>query len=95
MLSMRTHLENGAVWESTRSNLAALLHAARQAIQVIGHARAQLDDQGLVNADPRNIAVPDGFVNMIPTDIRGITFARTPQQVLCPPSPKAQAPADV
>ena len=46
--------------------------------------RAQLDDQGLVNADPRNIAVPDGFVNMIPTDIRGITFARTPQQVRSP-----------
>ena len=45
---------------------------------------AQLDDQGLVNADPRNIAVPDGFVNMIPTDIRGITFSRTPQQVHFP-----------
>lgn len=46
--------------------------------------RAQLDDQGLVNADPRNIAVPDGFVNLFPTDIRGITFARTPQQVRSP-----------
>lgn len=41
----------------------------------------QLDDQGLVQADPRNIAVPDGFVNMIPTDIRGLTFSRTPQMV--------------
>ncbi|KAK9825652.1 hypothetical protein WJX81_005526 [Elliptochloris bilobata] len=39
----------------------------------------QLDDQGLVNADSRNIAVPDGFVNMIPTNIRGLTFSRTPQ----------------
>ena len=42
---------------------------------------AQLDDQGLVQTDPRNIAVPDGFVNMIPTDIRGLTFSRTPQMV--------------
>ncbi len=43
--------------------------------------RAQLDDQGLVQADPRNIAVPDQFPNMIPTDIRGLTFSRTPQMV--------------
>ena len=41
----------------------------------------QSDDQGLVNTDPRTIAVPDGFVNMIPTDVRGLTFSRTPQQV--------------
>ena len=34
-----------------------------------------------MQTDPRNIAVPDGFVNMIPTDIRGLTFARTPQMV--------------
>ena len=47
--------------------------------------RAQLDDQGLVQTDPRNIAVPDGFVNNIPTDIRGLTFSRTPQMVRsCP-----------
>ena len=43
--------------------------------------RAQLDDQGLVQADPRNIAVPDQFPNMVPTDIRGLTFSRTPQMV--------------
>ena len=34
-----------------------------------------------MQADPRNIAVQDQFVNMIPTDIRGLTFARTPLQV--------------
>jgi len=43
--------------------------------------RTQLDDQGLVQADPRNIAVQDQFPNMIPTDIRGLTFSRTPQMV--------------
>ncbi len=36
-----------------------------------------------MQADPRNIAVPDGFVNLVPTDIRGLTFARTPQMVRC------------
>lgn len=41
----------------------------------------QFDDQGIVNTDPRNIAVPDGFINLIPTDIRGLTFSRTPQMV--------------
>ena len=43
---------------------------------------AQTDDQGLVNTDPRTIAVPNGWVNMIPTDVRGLTFDRTPQQLL-------------
>jgi hypothetical protein len=42
----------------------------------------QVDDQGLVNTDPRNIAVPDGYVNIIPTDVLGLTYSYTPQQVL-------------
>lgn len=40
----------------------------------------QFDDQGLVNTDPRNIAVPASYINLIPTDIQGITFSRTPAQ---------------
>ena len=43
--------------------------------------RVQFDDQGLVNTDPRFIAVPDGFINLIPTDIHGLTFNRSPQMV--------------
>ena len=39
----------------------------------------QFDDQGLVNTDPRTIAVPSNAVNMVPTDVHGLTFARTPQ----------------
>lgn len=39
----------------------------------------QIDDQGLVNTDPRYIAVPNTWVN--PTDVRGLTFSRTPQMV--------------
>lgn len=42
-----------------------------------------MDDQGLVNTDPRNIAVPNTWVNLVPTDIRGLTFSRTPQMVSC------------
>lgn len=38
----------------------------------------QMDDQGLLNKDPRFIAIPGSFVNNIPTDIRGLSFARTP-----------------
>lgn len=41
-----------------------------------------LTDQGLTNTDARHIAVPAEAVNMIPTDIRGITFNRTPAQVI-------------
>lgn len=40
-----------------------------------------IHDQGLVNTDPRFIAVPDLGINMIPTDVRGLTFNRSPQQV--------------
>lgn len=38
----------------------------------------QIDDQGLLNKDPRFITVPGSFVNNIPTDIRGLSFSRTP-----------------
>ncbi|KAK9804578.1 hypothetical protein WJX73_002013 [Symbiochloris irregularis] len=42
----------------------------------------QIDDQGLLNKDPRFIAVPGSFINNVPTDIRGLSFARTPQMNL-------------
>ena len=41
----------------------------------------QFDDQGLLNTDPRTIAVPESYVNNIPTDIRGVSFSRTPAMV--------------
>ena len=41
----------------------------------------QFDDQGLVNTDPRTIAVPASYINLIPTDVQGITFSRTPAMV--------------
>lgn len=38
-------------------------------------------DQGLFNTDPSYIRVPTDQINLVPTDVRGLTFARTPQQV--------------
>ena len=35
-----------------------------------------------MNTDPRTIAVPDSFINLFPTDVRGLSFSRTPQQLI-------------
>lgn len=47
--------------------------------KLISFLVVQFNDQGIVNTDARTIAVPDSYVNIIPTDVRGITFSRTPQ----------------
>ncbi|KAK9823663.1 hypothetical protein WJX72_004516 [[Myrmecia] bisecta] len=44
--------------------------------------QAPLIDQGIVNTDPRFIAVPYNFLNLMPTDIWGTTFVRSPQQII-------------
>jgi hypothetical protein len=41
----------------------------------------QETDQGLYNFNPNFIRVPTGNINLVPTDLRGLTFSRTPQQV--------------
>lgn len=35
----------------------------------------------MYNTDPSYIRVPTDQINLVPTDVRGLTFARTPQQV--------------
>ena len=55
--------------------------ARMSALRDVLDGPAVQDDQGLLNTDPRFIAVPDGYINLIPTDIRGLTLNRTPQQV--------------
>ena len=42
----------------------------------------QMHDQGLVNTDERFIYVPFHGINLIPTDIRGLTYNRSPQMNL-------------
>lgn len=54
---------------------------AQQKVLLMLALFVQFDDQGLVNSDSRTIAVPHDYANYIPTDIRGLTFARTPAQV--------------
>lgn len=56
------------------------------AVQQMTAKRDSLDGslsikQGLTNTNPDFIVVPDQNINLIPTDSRGLTFARTPQQV--------------
>ena len=41
----------------------------------------QETDQGIYNFNPNFIRVPTGNINLVPTDLRGLTFSRTPQQV--------------
>jgi hypothetical protein len=59
-----------------------------QAFARVSALRDELDgtgtqiDQGLVNTDPRFIAVPAGYINLIPTDVRGLTLNRSPQQII-------------
>lgn len=55
--------------------------ACHPLMRCIAAVLVQIDDQGLVNTDPRYIAVPLYYPNMVPTDVRGLTFSRTPQQV--------------
>ncbi|KAK9839115.1 hypothetical protein WJX74_009810 [Apatococcus lobatus] len=48
----------------------------------------QFDDQGLLNTDPRFIAIAvnqtntSQYINNIPTDVQGLTFSRTPQMII-------------
>ncbi len=49
--------------------------------------RLQIDDQGLVNYDPRFVAIAINdtnagqYINNFPTDVQGLTFSRTPAMV--------------
>ncbi|KAK9862603.1 hypothetical protein WJX84_007504, partial [Apatococcus fuscideae] len=48
----------------------------------------QVDDQGLLNTDPRNIAIVSSnpnvtqYINNFPTDVQGLSFSRTPAMII-------------
>ncbi|KAK9865756.1 hypothetical protein WJX84_001274 [Apatococcus fuscideae] len=48
----------------------------------------QFDDQGLLNYDPRFVAITVNdtnagqYINNFPTDVQGLTFSRTPQMII-------------
>jgi hypothetical protein len=54
------------------------------ALMRYGMCVEQKVDQALTNTDPNYIRVPTDQINLVPTDVRGLTLARTPQQVCCP-----------
>ncbi|KAK9915059.1 hypothetical protein WJX75_004249 [Coccomyxa subellipsoidea] len=75
------------LWERRNNTVAPFNETVQQVFARISALRDSLDgpqsdDQGLVNTDPRTIAVPEYYVNMVPTDVRGLTFSRTPQQII-------------
>ncbi|CAK0780436.1 hypothetical protein CVIRNUC_005053 [Coccomyxa viridis] len=77
-------VERFLLWERRNNTVSPFNETVQQVFARISALRdsldgPQMDDQGLVNTDPRNIAVPNTWVNLIPTDVRGLTFSRTPQ----------------
>ncbi|CAL8468921.1 g8462 [Coccomyxa elongata] len=80
-------VERMLLWERRNNTVTPFNETVQQVFARVSAMRdtldgPQLDDQGLVNTDPRTIAVPLYYPNMIPTDVRGLTFSRTPQQVI-------------
>jgi hypothetical protein len=80
-------MERMLLWQRRTNIVEPFGETVQQVFARLSAMRDRLDgppltDQGLVNTDPRHIAVPADAVNMVPTDIRGITFNRTPLQVI-------------
>jgi hypothetical protein len=80
-------IERKLLWERRKNIVEPFGETVEQVFARVSAMRDHFDgppisDQGLTNSDGRFIAVPAEAVNMIPTDIRGITFNRTPAQVI-------------
>jgi hypothetical protein len=75
---VRTRAQIVAPFNETVTQAFARMSALRDELDGTG----QQTDQGLTNTDPRSIAVPASYINLIPTDVRGLTLNRTPQQVI-------------
>ena len=81
---MGVSLQRFVLWERRNAIVEPFNETVQQVFARVSALRdsldgPQFDDQGLVNTDPRNIAVPSNYINLIPTDIRGLTFNRSPQ----------------
>ncbi|CAL5223508.1 g6035 [Coccomyxa viridis] len=75
------------LWERRNNTVMPFKETVQQVFARISALRdsldgPQIDDQGLVNTDPRYIAVPNAWVNLIPTDLRGLTYSRTPEMLI-------------
>jgi hypothetical protein len=80
-------IERFVLWNIRNQTVDPFGETVQQVVARVSALRDELDgpqntDQGLVNTDPRYIAVPDQGINLIPTDARGLTLNRSPQQVI-------------
>lgn len=80
-------VERFLLWQMRNMTVQPFNETAQQVFARISAYRDMMDgapltDQGLVNTDPRTIAVPYNFINLIPTDVQGLTLDRTPQQII-------------
>ncbi|KAK9839731.1 hypothetical protein WJX84_008142 [Apatococcus fuscideae] len=80
-------VERVLLWERRNNIVQPFNETVQQVFSRISALRdaldgPQFDDQGLVNTDPRTIAVPASYINLIPTDVQGITFSRTPAMII-------------
>eukprot|EP00891_Asterochloris_glomerata_P009604 jgi/Astpho2/9604/Aster-03876 len=80
-------IERSLLWRMRNATVEPFGETVQQVFSRVSVARdeldgPQVDDQGLTQTDSRNIAVADQYINAIPTDIRGLTFCRTPQMLI-------------
>eukprot|EP00882_Tetradesmus_deserticola_P001009 GHRQ01001092.1.p1 GENE.GHRQ01001092.1~~GHRQ01001092.1.p1 ORF type:complete len:409 (+),score=152.07 GHRQ01001092.1:202-1428(+) len=85
--SYQSGVDRHFLWQRRNETVPEYGMTVQQIVMAISNLRDELDgppetDQPLMNGNPNFIAVPTRSINLVPTDIRGLTFSRTPQQVL-------------
>lgn len=85
--SYQSGVDRHFLWQRRNETVPEYNMTVQEIVLAISNYRDELDgapetDQALLNGNPNFIAVPSRNINLVPTDIRGLTFSRTPQQVL-------------
>ncbi|KAF6253913.1 ferritin-like domain-containing protein [Scenedesmus sp. NREL 46B-D3] len=85
--SYQSGVDRHFLWQRRNETVPEYNMTVQEIVLAISNYRDELDgppetDQALLNGNPNFIAVPTRNINLVPTDIRGLTFSRTPQQVL-------------
>eukprot|EP00879_Flechtneria_rotunda_P017454 GHRR01018292.1.p1 GENE.GHRR01018292.1~~GHRR01018292.1.p1 ORF type:complete len:412 (-),score=113.53 GHRR01018292.1:398-1633(-) len=85
--SYQSGVDRHFLWQRRNESVPEYNMTVHEVVMAISNYRNELDgpantDQPLYNTNPNFIAVPLNNINLVPTDIRGLTFSRTPQQVL-------------
>lgn len=85
--SYQSGVDRHHLWMRRNETVPEYGMTVHEIVMAISNYRDDLDgpaetDQPLYNGNPNFIAVPSYQNNIVPTDIRGLTFSRTPQQVL-------------